>query len=293
MSKLVLELQKDAMDSKMPLTDLLRKSFVVAKKLGIEEFQLWIQDELNGYSGEREIPNYRNVFGDVKAWNPYNGYIPVIVQDSKISNLIRNREINQPISELENLSKKEDGVLYVSFPQKIENMLMDGTDPTLRPTLHISSNSICGILDVVRNTVLEWSLKLEEEGILGDGMSFSNGEKSKAKANSNVNIQNFQGILGNVSESYVSQEMFQNITKGDFGSLSQFLQNKGISEDDINDLQKCIKAEPVLTKKNTFGEKVGSWIGEMVSKAASGSWKIGLSVASGLLANAINSFYGF
>jgi hypothetical protein len=48
------------------------------------------------------------------------------------------------------------------------------------PQLHIPVSNVSAILDAVRNTILKWSLKLEEEGILGDGMSFSPAEKETA-----------------------------------------------------------------------------------------------------------------
>ena len=37
-----------------------------------------------------------------------------------------------------------------------------------------------GIVDSVRTTVLEWALKLEEDGIVDEGLSFSSTEKALA-----------------------------------------------------------------------------------------------------------------
>jgi len=48
------------------------------------------------------------------------------------------------------------------------------------PFLIIQRNRLIGILDTVRTTILEWSLKLEEDGIIGEGMSFSPQEKAMA-----------------------------------------------------------------------------------------------------------------
>ena len=38
------------------------------------------------------------------------------------------------------------------------------------------------IIEKVKNTILEWTLKLEEEGVLGEGMRFSDKEKQTAMA---------------------------------------------------------------------------------------------------------------
>lgn len=59
MSAIVLELQQDALNPSVSALNLLRKALVVATKLNIEEFQQWIELELNGYKGA-PIPEYRN-----------------------------------------------------------------------------------------------------------------------------------------------------------------------------------------------------------------------------------------
>lgn len=296
MGALTLELQRDAMDSSVALIDLLRKAFVVARKLKIVEFQRWVEYELNGYhSSSEEIPIYREVSGEIRAWNPYHGWIPVIVQDEKLSASIRKRKIGQPISELESLvkNKKKRGVLHISFPQAIENMLMEGTDALLRPTLHIGENQIHGILDAVRNTVLNWAMKLEEEGILGEGLTFSHEEKQKAQGNPSINIGQFQGIFGNISDSNVTQNLGMSIHPGDFKTLARFLKSKGIDKEDISELEKAVGSDPKPKSADTFGEKVSGWIGKMVKKAASGAWQISITTAGNILASAIKAYYGF
>lgn len=64
---------------------------------------------------------------------------------------------------------------------------MKGLDAPLQPTRHLSRSSVSGILDAVRNMILEWCLQLEKDGILGEGMVFSGKEKETA-AHSNYTI---------------------------------------------------------------------------------------------------------
>jgi hypothetical protein len=47
--RLILELRTDAMESKVAVSDLLRKALVLAEKLEITESQNWIGLELGGY----------------------------------------------------------------------------------------------------------------------------------------------------------------------------------------------------------------------------------------------------
>ena len=71
MAGLVSELQRDALDTNVKVSELLRKAYVVATKLNIPDFKNWIQKELNGYGFDKdEIPNYRLLTGEIKYYNP-------------------------------------------------------------------------------------------------------------------------------------------------------------------------------------------------------------------------------
>lgn len=293
MTSLVLELQKDALNSSNNLTDLLRKALLVAKKLGIKDFQDWINNELNGYDDAKVIPKYRIVSGQIKALNPYHGWMPCLISDNDLTSQIQKREVVQSIGALTSLlQNNKSGFLQTPFPPEAEHTLMSLFQIKCQFALHIDPSAVYGILDTVRNTVLEWSLKLEQEGILGEGMSFSKEEKGKAQGNPSIRIENFQGILGNVSDSTISQDLDISIQSGDINSLSDFLSKKGISKEDIEELKKAINIDPKPVSSKSFGEKVGGWIGNMISKAATGAWDIGIQVAGTILTKAISMYYG-
>jgi hypothetical protein len=73
MGSVVRELQQDALNRDVEISDLLRKALVVARKLGLDDFQAWINNELNGYAKGEEVPEYRQISGQARAWNPYRG----------------------------------------------------------------------------------------------------------------------------------------------------------------------------------------------------------------------------
>ena len=61
----------------------------------------------------------------------------------------------------------------------------------------LSKTSVHGIVETVRSLLLEWTLKLEEDGIIGDeNMIFTTEEKQSAQ---NINIHQFSGILGDIT----------------------------------------------------------------------------------------------
>lgn len=180
----MLDLQKEAYDSKCDVVALLRKAYAVARKLKLEEFGDWINEELNGYQSYEKTPDYRNVRGQLKARDPYRGgLIPVLIKDPEHADIITNRKLVQPISEIESFVGRKGNIL-VTFAVGQRELLSKAIGTETEYFLEVPKNQIGSIVDNVRNIVLEWSLKLEEEGILGEGMSFSKEEKEKAQ-NSN------------------------------------------------------------------------------------------------------------
>src|SRR5271154_2225264 len=80
---LVIQLQRECLDRQTYSTlDVLRKALVVAKKLDVTDFQEWIERELKGYGPGDDIPKYRVVKGELKARNPYRGWIPVVFDNT-------------------------------------------------------------------------------------------------------------------------------------------------------------------------------------------------------------------
>jgi hypothetical protein len=126
------------------------------------------------------------------------------------------------------------------------------------PTLLVDRSQIIGILDAVRNEILNWSLELESQGILGDGLSFSSEEINKA-GTVNYNIGSFQGILGDVSSA--------NVQIGDYSSIHDALKEKGVSQKERNELENILdeikKAEP--SQQNSFAKKGFEWINRNAS----------------------------
>jgi hypothetical protein len=128
--------------------------------------------------------------------------------------------------------------------------------------------------------------------VIGEGMTFSEEEKVTAKKATHVFIQQFQGILGDVHQSTVTQEMRMEIRQNDFDSLKSYLKSIGLMDEDILDLKHAIESQEKPVSAENLGPKVSPWIGKMITKAASGSWKIAAGTAAGLLTRAIASHYG-
>ena len=183
MNGIVGELQKEALDSNVRVPDLLRKAFLVARKLRVQDIETWILSELNGYAGAT-IPAYRQVAGEINILDPYRGrWVPVFFPENaaKLHRQLTNRSCKQPIAEIESLlSKSESAQLAMPYDPDVQAMLIREADLPAPPILLVPDGRVHGILDAVRTTILDWALKLEEEGILGENLSFSDADRQAA-----------------------------------------------------------------------------------------------------------------
>lgn len=194
MGSVVIELQREALDREVRVSDLLRKALVVSRKLRLGEFQGWIEKELNGYGRVDDVPDYREVAGQVRAWNPMRGWIPVLFPDPRQGELLSHRRCGQSIAELEHLMQgvDDESTLQMPFPQEIQQRLNRGFPFQTEVTLFVPPVALVGIVDTVRTVILNWALKLEEDGILGEALSFTRQEKDAAEK-SPQNVTNFFG----------------------------------------------------------------------------------------------------
>lgn len=224
MTPLVLQLQIEALDANTRIADLLRKAKVVSIKLNLQEFGEWVENELNGYSDDAGTPAYRSLNASIKMLNPYRGWMPVIFQDPDLEKQLSHCRVTQAIGSLEDVTiRSKNGAGFLAFPMsgQAQIMLAKGTDCDTEFQWHFDASSAIGILDAVRNRVLEWSLSLEKAGILGEGMTFNMKEQEAAKTMSHGNVYHIQnvGVLGDVAHSQVTTNQSVSYTNEQLSKL--------------------------------------------------------------------------
>ena len=162
MSSIVIDLQDEILSSNCDIVQILRRAHVIAVKLGLKEFDQWISYELNGYPDQNACPDYRKIRGTLKAFNPYHGWIPAVITDGELETVICEKKISNSISEIITLCKNPESRLVYEFPgDQVEHLdRLFGSPLPMRYALHISTASVMDIIEKVKNTILEWTLKL-------------------------------------------------------------------------------------------------------------------------------------
>lgn len=202
MPSIVQELQRGALDRNTPVSDLLRMAKVISVKLNLPDLAKWVDHELSGY-GTAEVPSYRIMKGQLKGKNPFHGWQPVFFDDDEIEKLFTNQPIGQPVAEIEHMLSRlasDSGQMMIPLSGQAVTHLRNATRMDLPFAVMISSGEAWGVLDAVRTALLDWSLKFEQAGIKGEGLSFSNEEREKAREGQATyhigSIGNFTGNLG-------------------------------------------------------------------------------------------------
>lgn len=296
MPSLVLSLQQLALKNDCAITNLLMQALVVARKLKVKEFEIWVKNELEGYRQGSEVPEYRKNRCQLKIYNPYHGWQDIIFATNERQDILSNVQIIQPISEIEQLRKHSgSGGLIMPMPSEMILHIQKAVKSNLSVERFAPTTAIDKICEGVRKVILEWALDLEERGVLGDEASFSEEEKTIASQTMPQFIiqGDFNGIFGNINSSSINQEINSTVKANDFESLKSMLKNIGIHDDDIESLAGAIKEEPNIESPNKLGKKVADWVGKMTSKAITGTWKIATGIPSQILTRAICHYYGF
>jgi hypothetical protein len=197
MSSIVIELQQAAVNTEIPVSALLMKAMVVARKLNLKDFQAWLENEMNGYKEGVTLPDYRVIVGQLKAFNPMRGWIPVSCKTRDEQEMFSKTVNGQSVSALESLLEQRTAKSSLSQPVSPEahsllNQLSEARFET-QFQIFMQYSQIVNILSVVRNIILNWTLKLEEDGILGEGMTFTPQEKRQAEGTTYSNVNHFYG----------------------------------------------------------------------------------------------------
>ena len=276
---LVHQLQAEAIDDTVSISGLLMKAKLVASKLGMEDLTEWIEFELGGYPSRAQVPPYRRFVNQPQAFNPYVGWIPIELGGlpQKLIYEFTTIYIQESISNVERHAL-DSGKLEVRMPETLCEMLYAGSDSHSRFKIswRFSAVSLNGVLAAVRGRILSWSLDLDKQGILGEGVNFSFKEKEVAsmifKNDFSGAVINNSGVMASATGE-VTQE--NTMTVGSFDSLREELKKIGVSDGEIDELQDAIKVSDQPLTEVGFSQKISEWLGKISVKAMQGGLKVG------------------
>ena len=286
------------------LTEALIKTKVVLHKIGHKELIDWVNNELNGYPDDSNLPSYRVLPAQVLANMANMAYqvnahpIPTMHLKESYRESLETAKMTESLAVLEKFTESDGGSLRRPIPMEANHMLgepLSGGFQIQSAWSEIQLSGITSILTQVRSRLLDFLLELNES--FDDEMSDEE-VKQRAAVTDAENIFN-NAIFGDNATVIVgsgnTQRISATVIKGDFNSLSETLKEHGVEDADIEELKAAIAADAAEggPEQGEFGVSVKSWLQSMLSKAVDASWQIELGVASSLLASALQRFYGW
>lgn len=293
---LVHQLQAEAVDDSSSISGLLMKAKLVASKLGLEDITEWIDCELKGYPTRALTPSYRRMKCSPQAFNPYVGWIPIDFGTTPSDMLYEFVTVyaQESISSIEK-HMNQGGTISMPMPDVLSGMIYEGSSAYDRYKIswRFSASSLSGILTTVRERILSWSLDLEKQGILGEGVNFSLREREIAgmvfKNDFKGAVINNNGVLGS-STGDITQGNTMSISSLD--SLREELKKIGVSDGEVDELKEAIETSAQPLTESGFSPKISEWIGKISIKAMQGGLKVGGTVAVGVIAKLITTYLG-
>ena len=147
---------------------------------------------------------------------------------------------------------------------------------------------IFGILDSVKNRLLDFILGLQKSNVTSESLENGTVEPEVTRNLFNIHIYGNNNIVTSGENVYQEVNLVQ---KGDISSLVNHLSELNVDNGDISQLEDAVSVEPDAPN-GQFGPRVLAWLGGMISKAASNTWKVGLEAAPKMLMDALRGYYG-
>ena len=173
-----------------------------------------------------------------------------------------------------------------------DHVRMDDGSVLVEAWKPLTKGQMEGILDQVRNRLLDFLLELQQ--IDPDVMTSEDAIRAvpqdKVQNVFNTTILGGQNVVA--SGTGFTQKVSQGVKVRDVRSLRDYLQNLGLPEDALAELQTALAQDGEPTRRE-LGDAVKSWLGKTAVKALDGTWNVARDAAMGLLQNALFSYYGW
>lgn len=299
-------IQAAVLDENTDLAPILLKLRLLAARIGSQPLADWVKHESEGYPQDSDVPDYR-IF-PVSYTGTFSGPFGSGIRNAPISTYLIKKfageswvhyEMRQSIAAVDDLlgSSEKGGSLQINASNLI--LLLQGkvyedyACNEVKGTF--SRSSLAAIRHAVRSRVLELTIELEKSVPQASSIELGKGEPISGR-NAAVATQIAQQIIyGNVTSIAATGEGARiNVAVGerDSGSLLKFLTDSGFPEADARELAQIAATEEPESASEPMGSKARDWLVKNLKKAADGTWKMGLAVATDVVKEALLKFYG-
>ncbi|MCR6657964.1 MAG: hypothetical protein NVV72_00970 [Asticcacaulis sp.] len=293
---LINQIQNLVLDDGQPVTRALRLAKIAAAKLDLDEFQVWVDCELDGYDcAPRDLPDYRHLNGLPKG-RVQGRWILIRLENSEIQNLISEVYLNERISAIEDIVLRADGTNQIYILDDFRSKALDEIVPNVAQFgVELSPGAFSGVTSEVRNILLKWTIEMEKAGIRGENLMFTPEERKKSELPTAqiINNNHIAGNVGSLMQGDVDGNVIGNTGSFHMGDITDLVEQiEGV----VPSLPETIRADVAgaLTelKVEMAGEKRPSLILESLKKIGGFAGKVSTNIAAAGLAAVIRTHLG-
>lgn len=299
----ITELKTALLDDTIGLTTILRSAMVLAYQLNEPTFKQWIELEINGYTGDVPVPNYRKakpsnqgsfsgMFGASASDFPLaTSHLTQVVKDFAEQDSIR-----QKIAVIESLLAGGENEFGTNWPQEYVNAVSGEflQDMRLISAIRITPKStFVNIVEAVRTQLLTLILELEAKYPSINEDDPSDEIVSKAEVQTIVNQHIYGDGNAVAAGNSVTQTATVTVIENDADSLLEYLKSQGIDEAVALELKAAVVEDGERTPEQGFGSRTVAAMGNISKHALEGAWSVAKSTAASTVAKAIAMYYGW
>jgi hypothetical protein len=276
---------------------LLRKCLVLSHTLKNERLKAWAENELNGYDGEDEPPEYRRT--GAPAIGLFFGPFGSQINDQPIAPAMLREEhrrfaewvvLLQPIASYE-IADATKSRFSVAWPANLtllyERTFFEGYALN-RAWQEIPRSVFLGLIDTIRTRVLRFALELKDDlGSVSENLD----ELPKEKIDQNVSINIFGGTNVIASRDFTQIDRIE-ITKGDWTALAEALFKRlGVEASAVAELKSALDDDSKETAPG-LGQRTLGWLKQLGSKVGPAALSVGVEVAKKEATKWISEYLG-
>lgn len=287
---------------------ILLKLRLLASRLGSETLEEWVKHESEGYPSEVDLPDYRKIavsytgtFSGPFGSGINNAPIPSYLIEKFAGRHWNSFEMRQSVAAVDELvasGKEAGGSLHINASNLIlllQGKVYEGYACNSVSGM-ISAAALTEIQNAVRTKILELTIQIEKSipsaAEIGIGpLTMSEGVRNPERV-TQITHQVINGNVTSISNIGDGAQFFFNISEGDSDAFVEALVKAGIDKSDARELAKIVASEKAESKSEPFGAKAKAWIVDNIGKAANGTWKAGMAVATKVLTEAALKYYG-
>lgn len=299
------QIQESVVQDGVNLGSVLLKLRLLAARLGSDDLEEWVKYESEGYPSNAVLPEYRIIgvtytgtFSGPFGSGIKNAPIPPILIEQFADDSWNSHSVRQSIAAVGELVKSspEGGIFHINASNLI--LLLQGKIYENYACNAISGSisvvSLSEISQAVRNRVLELTIELEKSIPSAAHITFGtqNMNKDNASKAQQITQQIIYGNVGNAISGGSKSTINVNIDSYNTESVVNYLKESGIPEEDAREFSLIVESEKPSSPEEPFGKDTKNWIASNIKKAADGTWKIGIAVATKVLTEAALKYYG-